>query len=96
MPWSGSPPSRPALAARTRGSGMVVYASWNGATGVAAWRVVAPGGARPRVLARTSRKGFETAIRVARRAPRVAVQALGPDGRVLRTSTAIDVAGGSG
>jgi Arylsulfotransferase (ASST) len=96
LPWSAAPPSRPALAARARGSGMVVYASWNGATGVAAWRVVTPGGAAPRVLARTSRTGFETAIRVSRRTARVAVQALGPNGRVLATSRAVAVRGGSG
>jgi hypothetical protein len=55
-----------------------------------------PGGGAPRALARTSRTGFETAIRVSRRTGRVAVQALGPDGRVLATSRSVAVAGGSG
>jgi hypothetical protein len=93
LPWSATPASRPALAARRRGSGMVVYASWNGATAVAAWRVVAGGGSAPRVLTRASRRGFETAIRVPRRAARVAVQALGADGRVLATSRAVALRG---
>jgi outer membrane protein assembly factor BamB len=96
LPWAAAPASRPALAARSRGGGMVAYASWNGATGVAAWRVVAPAGGSPaRVLARGPRTGFETAIRVSRRAARVAVQALGADGRVLATSRAVAVRGGS-
>ena len=97
LPWSARPASRPALVARARGAGMVVYASWNGATAVAAWRVVAPGGrAAPAVLARAPRAGFETAIRVARRAPRIAVQALDAGGRVLATSRPVATSAGAG
>jgi len=88
MPWTGTPASKPALAARATARGMVVYASWNGATEVAAWRVVAPSGTATRALGRTRRTGFETAIHVRSRATRVAVQALGADGRVLATSQA--------
>ena len=41
-PWTGHPTDLPAVAVR-RGSGdeMTVYASWNGATDVASWTVLA-------------------------------------------------------
>jgi hypothetical protein len=97
--WSGSPPQPPALAVRAgaRGS-LVVYASWNGATAVAQWRVL--GGTSSRTLApltTAARNGFETAIALhspasatstqANAAPRyLAVQALGVQGQVLGTS----------
>ncbi len=76
--------SCPSLALRRRrgaGGGPVVYASWNGATEVASWRVLA--GSSPTSLAPVSsaaRTGFETAISLSRRraasAAYVAVQAL--------------------
>ena len=97
LPWSAQPGSRPALAVRRTGAGMVVFASWNGDTGVAAWRVVsrAPG-ASGRVLGQAARTGFETPIRVPVRASPVAVQALDASGRVLATSRAAAVGRGAG
>jgi hypothetical protein len=59
-----------------------VYASWNGATTVASWRIRARG----RVVATAPRSGFETAIRVASAAPAFEVEALDAGGRVLGTS----------
>ncbi len=41
--WVGRPLSPPAGAARRRGGDTTVYASWNGATEVASWRVLAQG-----------------------------------------------------
>src|SRR5947209_2152849 len=38
--WSATPPSAPNVKAVTAGGQTTVYASWNGATGVAAWRVL--------------------------------------------------------
>jgi hypothetical protein len=87
--WSGSPSQPPALALR-RGAdgGAVVYASWNGATAVAQWRVV--GGASQSTLAplaTVARSGFETAIALSGSVPHdLAVQALGAQGQVLGTS----------
>jgi hypothetical protein len=51
FPWRGRPRNEPAAVVR----GSTVYASWNGATDVAAWRIE-PGGPKVR------RTGFETAL----------------------------------
>lgn len=76
-------------AASVRGSQMVDYASWNGATSVAAWRVLA-GGTPDAVAPKATRatQGFETALTVdAQRY--VATQALGANGRVLAQSATV-------
>lgn len=86
--WTGRPAEPPIAVARNGpGAGMTVFASWNGATEVATWRVLAgelPAALRP--VADAPRAGFETAIPVAARSPFVAVQALAADGTVLGTS----------
>jgi hypothetical protein len=88
FPWSGQPLTAPALALAPQPGGHTrVYASWNGATDVAAWRVL--GGSRRsalRRLARATRTGFQTTINVSSRARYFAVQALDSHGRVLGTS----------
>lgn len=87
--WTGRPGGRPAVAARTSRGGMTVYASWNGATEVAEWRVSA--GATPESLERVvrgPRQGFETALRVRTAQPCVAVEALDSQGRPLGSSRA--------
>jgi len=83
FPWSGHPLSKPAASA----TGSVVYASWNGATAVASWRVLT--GASAGGLAEVStapRQGFETTIPVSRLGSVVEVQALDQAGHVLGTS----------
>ncbi len=85
--WVGEPLSPPAAAARRTGAGTTVYASWNGATQVAAWRVLAGQGTGAlTTVARASRSGFETAIPVSRSYPLFEVQALDAAGRVIGTS----------
>jgi hypothetical protein len=87
FPWVGTPAAAPSIA-QTSG-GRTVYASWNGATQVARWEVLA--GASPASLApagSAARSGFETRIRTAG-APYVAVRALDAAGNVLGTSKAI-------
>jgi arylsulfotransferase ASST len=87
FPWNGVPSTPPAVAVSRHGRKMTVYASWNGATGVAQWRVF--GGSRPDAMpavATASKRGFETAINAPARAY-VAVQALDAKGHVLRRST---------
>jgi hypothetical protein len=65
-----------------------VYASWNGATEVTAWRVL--GGPSPEHLkslgVTARRSGFETSIGVPGGPRYFAVQALGAKGGVLGTS----------
>jgi hypothetical protein len=86
--WHAQPTTRPALAVTRPSDGTtVVYASWNGATEVASWRVL--GGGSPQALTpvgSSPRKGFETAITVPGRPAVVAVQALDASGRVLSQS----------
>jgi hypothetical protein len=88
FPWAGEPTGRPALAVSPQtGGGLNLYASWNGATQVASWRVL--GGERPRLLLALQsehRTGFETTIALHSRPRYVAVQALSASGQVLGTS----------
>lgn len=93
FPWHGEPLDPPALAAR-RGSGerVTVWASWNGATDVRGWQVLA--GDDPNALEPLGdpvpRTDFETAIPVRTGARYVAVQALDDAGGTLATSQAIE------
>jgi hypothetical protein len=89
--WAGEPTERPAIAAvaNTHAGTVTVYASWNGDTRTASWRVFA--GDSPHALAPVAtvpRTGFETAI-ATRRARFVAVQALDEAGATLDTSPTI-------
>jgi hypothetical protein len=74
-----------------------VYASWNGATEVASWRVLA--GSSPTTLApavsSVAKTGFETAIPLAAVAAGtyVAVEALDSAGAVIGVSPAVKVSG---
>ncbi|MFL5821881.1 MAG: arylsulfotransferase family protein [Solirubrobacteraceae bacterium] len=88
-PWNGRPLDRPALAVVRRPSGVLrLYASWNGASDVAAWRFL--GGSRPQHLRPLGtiapRTGFETVVRRHATARYYEVQALDRRGRVLGTS----------
>ena len=81
--WVGVPLYPPRGAAQRR----VVYASWNGATQVARWEVLA--GSRPGRLKRVAthaRNGFETAIKLRRSYGAYEVRGLGANGHVLGTS----------
>jgi hypothetical protein len=99
LPWNGSPPGSPALAlsgAQGAGGGATAYASWNGASDVASWRLLS--GATPAALAPVggaADTGFETAISVPAAAPGpyVEVQALGGSGTVLGVSAAAKLSG---
>ncbi len=86
--WTGTPVRPPDVAARPAiHGGLVVYASWNGATGVTAWRVLT--GASPSaltVVATAPRSGFETRIATASAGPYAEVQALGAGSAVVASS----------
>ena len=91
FPWSATPTNAPAIAAAAGANGTTsVYASWNGATTVASWRVLA--GTSAKTLAPTTsaaKSGFETTISTPGKPAYVAVQALGAAGEVLDTSPTI-------
>ena len=88
--WSGRPAHPPAFVMQTGAGGAeTVYASWNGATQVASWQVLA--GASPSALqplTSATRGGFETAIALPAppSGPYVTVQALDAEGHVLGTA----------
>jgi outer membrane protein assembly factor BamB len=88
FPWTGRPTIPPDLDISPAGRHhLKLYASWNGATGVAAWRVL--GGDRPTSLSyvtRATRTGFETTIKLTSALPYLAVQALNSRGSVMTTS----------
>jgi hypothetical protein len=91
FPWTGRPVTRPTLVAAAAAHGTTaLYASWNGATEVAFWRILA--GSNPHALRPLGplarRSGFETRIIRSSRRPYWAVQALSARRKVLRTSPA--------
>lgn len=85
-PWRATPRTSPSAIASTSGTTTTVYASWNGATTVVAWRALAggaPGAMRP--MGSSPKQGFETELTIPA-SGYVAVQALDARGRVLATS----------
>ena len=101
-PWSAKPAYVPAVAASLNNTGeeTIVHASWNGATGVASWRILAgrtPGALRPQ--ATVSASSFETETLLpqtfgnakAHTNGYVAVAALDSSGHVLATSRTLAV-----
>ncbi|HEX9044522.1 MAG TPA: arylsulfotransferase family protein [Candidatus Limnocylindrales bacterium] len=91
--WTGRPADQPAVAVRPgpgTGSGGTVYASWNGATGIATWRVLSGDAVSDlRVVMTAPRTGFETAIPVASLGRYVAVRAHDELGGALGTSVPV-------
>jgi len=91
FPWSGQPTDDPAIAAESNSDDKVtLYASWNGATEVESWQVLAGGGPdKLEPLVSAPKKGFETVITVHTSEPYIAVKAKNASDKVLGTSTAI-------
>jgi hypothetical protein len=93
FPWHGEPLDRPALAARRRAESrrLTVWASWNGATELRAWQLLA--GDDPDALVPlgdpVSRRDFETALHARTGAEYVAVSALDGHGRQIGRSRAL-------
>jgi hypothetical protein len=86
-PWVGLPLSTPAAAVRADDGKTTVYASWNGATQLVSWRVLAAAGAGKLTAVATSAKsGFETAITVPAGYDSFQLQALDAGGHVIGTS----------
>jgi Arylsulfotransferase (ASST) len=91
FPWVGRPSDAPAIAVELgSGTEATIYASWNGATEVATWQVLAgqdPDQMQP--VGDAPRSGFETAITVQTKVPYLAVQAQDSSGNVLGVSEAV-------
>jgi hypothetical protein len=87
-PWSATAPGRPATLAKAAGAGSIsVAVSWNGATNVASWRVLAGSSTTTLApVATVARSGFQTTITASTAGPYVAVQALDGSGAVIGTS----------
>lgn len=91
FPWSAQPPTTPAVAL-TRGADGVstIYASWNGATDVSSWRVLA--GPRPGALSQIGiepKRLFETAIQAHTEQSYVAMEPLSASGHTLARSQTV-------
>jgi hypothetical protein len=95
LSWAGQPTEPPRLAVASLGgvsAGSTVYASWNGATEVASWRVLV--GSSPNALATVAaapKNGFETAIATPASVSGhyVAVEALNSAGAAIGVSATI-------
>ncbi len=86
--WQASPRTRPVTVAQTVSPGHVaIYVSWNGATDVVRWQVLAAG----RPIKSAPDRSFETRIGVTSGASTFAVRAIGSNGKTLATSKAVHV-----
>jgi hypothetical protein len=90
--WNGYPGEQPAAVAERASEDQVrVYASWNGATEVAGWEVLAgPAPRQLRSVGSVPRDGFETAMLVRTAEPYVVVRAKHSSGRVLGASKPVE------
>jgi EmrB/QacA subfamily drug resistance transporter len=85
--WVGLPLTPPAGAARRANRKTTVYASWNGATRLARWRVLAAtGDGRLSAVTSAAKSGFETTIPVPPGYKSFEVEALDANGRVIGAS----------
>jgi hypothetical protein len=95
LPWTATPKQQgPAVAGRRerRRGGTLLYASWNGATGVASWLVHA-GTTRDqlRPIGIAKRRGFETAIPLHAQLRFAAVTALDRRGTPLGRGSVLEL-----
>ena len=92
FPWVGMPADAPSVAAEPgpNPGEISVHASWNGATEISSWGILAgPSPDRLKSLGRVSRSGFETPMAARTDEPYVGVEAIDRRGQVLGRSAAI-------
>ncbi|QUH06484.1 aryl-sulfate sulfotransferase [Saccharopolyspora erythraea] len=91
LPWVGAPSEPPVAALQPGADGApTVYASWNGATEVRGWRVLAgPAADQLRPVADVARSGFETAAALPAPEAFAAVEALDAGGNVIGRSAPV-------
>ncbi len=86
-PWVGLPLYPPSGAARSVTGATDVYASWNGATQLASWRLLAGKGAAPlHEVSSAPKRGFETELKLKGTYNVFKLQALDSAGHVIATS----------
>lgn len=92
--WTGRPVEDPAVVVEPGSDGRhTAHVSWNGATEVARWQVLAGSNAEKlRQVAERARLGFETAVTFDTEAAVIAVRALNARGAVLGTSKPVSLA----
>jgi hypothetical protein len=90
QPWKGQPTAPPNLVAQRSKGSVTAHASWNGATEVASWELLAGAdkNALSKVATATS-SGFETTLRASGSPRYVAARALAADGSTLGTSAPV-------
>ncbi len=94
FPWQGRPAAPPAVAASVNNTGeeTIVHASWNGATDVASWRVLAGAAASSlKAVSEIPSQSFESSLTLPKRYSYVQVQALDASGGTLASSGAVHV-----
>jgi hypothetical protein len=91
--WTGRPTDKPAIVAEVNpAGGSTVYASWNGATELDSWTVLAGQTATGlRAVGSQQRSGFETTITVNTEGPYLAVAANDVNGHVLGRSETVRI-----
>ena len=91
FPWSGQPAAPPSISVAATARGTTVYASWNGATDVASWRVlIGPSGtAAFTPIGQFAKSSFETTMPASSLGPYFEVEAISSSGGVLATSVAV-------
>jgi hypothetical protein len=90
--WTGHPGDDPAVAVTGKSGTISVRASWNGATDIDRWQVLAGSDAnRLRVIATAPKTAFETTLAVHTSEPYVRARALNARGAILGTSRAVAV-----
>jgi hypothetical protein len=89
--WTGHPADKPAVAVRPNPArGSAVHVSWNGATEVETWKVLAGRSSSSLVASGSQRRaGFETIISVNSEGPYFAVTAHDSSGRQLGRSSTV-------
>jgi len=85
--WVGKPHYPPSIGIQSNSGQITVYASWNGSTETAYWRVLA--GHKPKKLSKAGtvvKTGFETTIPINNPGPYFEVRALNVQGKVIGKS----------
>jgi hypothetical protein len=88
MPWKGHPATAPDLVEKFLHGRHIVYASWNGATELAAWRMEAQ---RSGAVSTHRRTGFETELVAPRGVRHVVITPIDEQGRPLHRGTTVKV-----